>query len=56
MSEYVVAGREHGTTAAVYLCTSKKDTLLIGKNDTCGRPMNSFSTDGFHFEAAHGPL
>jgi len=46
----VVGGGIAGLTAAAYLSRSKKGTLLIEKNQSCGGLMTAFVRDGFHFE------
>jgi len=47
----VVGGGIAGLTAAVYLSRSKRKILLIEKNAECGGLVNSFSRNGFHFDA-----
>ncbi len=40
-----------GLTAAAYLSRAGKKVLLFEKNKECGGLVNSFSRDGFHFDA-----
>ncbi len=47
----VVGGGIAGLTSAVYLARSGKKILLIEKNKEFGGLVNSFSRNGFHFEA-----
>jgi phytoene dehydrogenase-like protein len=47
----VVGGGIAGLTSAVYLARSGQKVLLIEKNKQCGGLVNSFTRDGFHFEA-----
>jgi phytoene dehydrogenase-like protein len=47
----VVGGGMAGLTCAAYLAKEKRSVLLIEKNRECGGLVNSFSRDGFHFEA-----
>lgn len=47
----VVGGGIAGLTSAVYLARSGMKVLLIEKNKECGGLVNSFTRDGFHFEA-----
>jgi phytoene dehydrogenase-like protein len=47
----VVGGGIAGLTSAVYLSRAGKKVLLIEKNKELGGLVNSFSCDGFHFEA-----
>ena len=47
----VVGGGIAGLTSAVYLAREGRKVLLIEKNKECGGLVNSFSRDGFHFEA-----
>jgi len=47
----VVGGGIAGLTSAVYLARSGVKVLLIEKNEQCGGLVNSFTRDGFHFEA-----
>jgi len=56
MSEYlydtiVVGGGMAGLTAAAYLSRAGQKVLLIEKNRECGGLVNSFTRDGFHFDA-----
>jgi all-trans-retinol 13,14-reductase len=56
MSEYlydtiVVGGGMAGLTAAAYLSRAGQKVLLIEKNSECGGLVNSFTRDGFHFDA-----
>ncbi|MDF1573334.1 MAG: NAD(P)/FAD-dependent oxidoreductase [Bacteroidales bacterium] len=47
----VVGGGMAGLTCAAYLAKEDQRVLLIEKNKECGGLVNSFSSDGFHFEA-----
>ena len=47
----VVGGGIAGLTSAAYLAREGKSVLLIEKNQECGGLTNSFSRNGFHFEA-----
>lgn len=47
----VVGGGIAGLTSAVYLARTGQKVLLIEKNKELGGLVNSFSRDGFHFEA-----
>lgn len=47
----VVGGGIAGLTATVYLARAGKKVLLVEKNDVCGGLVNSFTRDGFHFDA-----
>ena len=47
----VVGGGIAGLTAAAFLAKEGRTVLLIEKNQECGGLVNSFSRDGFHFEA-----
>jgi phytoene dehydrogenase-like protein len=47
----VVGGGIAGLTSAVYLARSGRKVLLIEKNKEFGGLVNTFSRDGFHFEA-----
>ena len=47
----IVGGGIAGLTSAAYLSSEGKKILLIEKNDKCGGLVNSFSHNGFHFEA-----
>jgi len=47
----VVGGGIAGLTSAVYLARSGQKVLLIEKNKEPGGLVNSFTRDGFHFEA-----
>ncbi len=47
----VVGGGMAGLTSAAYLAKEGRRVLLIEKNRECGGLVNSFSHDGFHFEA-----
>ncbi len=40
-----------GLTSAAYLAREGKKVLLIERNKECGGLVNSFSVDGFHFDA-----
>ena len=47
----VVGGGIAGLTAAAYLSRGGEKVLLIEKNGECGGLVNSFTRDGFHFDA-----
>ena len=47
----VVGGGIAGLTSAVYLARAGQKVLLIEKNKECGGLVNSFTHNGFHFEA-----
>ncbi len=47
----VVGGGIAGLTSAVYLARSGQKVLLIEKNKECGGLVNTFSRNGFRFEA-----
>ncbi|NSW95822.1 MAG: NAD(P)/FAD-dependent oxidoreductase, partial [Bacteroidales bacterium] len=47
----IVGGGVAGLTAAAYLSREGKKVLLIEKNRECGGLVNSFTRDGFHFDA-----
>ncbi len=47
----VVGGGMAGLTSAAYLAKEGRSVLLIEKNQECGGLVNSFSRDGFQFEA-----
>lgn len=47
----VVGGGMAGLTCAAYLAKEGRDVLLIEKNQECGGLVNTFSRDGFRFEA-----
>lgn len=47
----IVGGGMAGLTAAVYLAKEGQRVLLIEKNRETGGLVNSFSRDGFHFDA-----
>ena len=47
----IVGGGMSGLTAAVYLARAGHDVLLLEKNRECGGLLNSFSRDGFTFDA-----
>ena len=47
----VVGGGIAGLTSAAYLSRAGKKVLLIEKNRECGGLVNSFTRDGFHFDA-----
>jgi phytoene dehydrogenase-like protein len=47
----VVGGGMAGLTCAAYLAREGRNVLLIEKNRECGGLVNSFSRDGFQFEA-----
>ena len=47
----VVGGGIAGLTSAAYLSRAGQKVLLIEKNKECGGLVNSFTRDGFHFDA-----
>ncbi len=47
----IVGGGIAGLTSAVYLSREGLKVLLIEKNDKCGGLVNSFTHNGFHFDA-----
>ena len=47
----IVGGGMSGLIAAVYLARANHDILLLDKNKECGGLLNSFSQDGFTFDA-----
>ena len=47
----VIGGGMAGLTCAAYLAKEGRSVLLIEKNRECGGLVNSFSRDGFQFEA-----
>ena len=47
----VVGGGIAGLTSAAYLSREGQKVLLIEKNRECGGLVNSFTRDGFHFDA-----
>jgi all-trans-retinol 13,14-reductase len=47
----VVGGGMAGLTCATYLAKEGRSVLLVEKNRECGGLVNSFSRDGFQFEA-----
>ena len=47
----IVGGGMAGLTSAVYLSREGQKVLLIEKNRECGGLVNSFTRDGFHFDA-----
>ncbi|TFG34803.1 NAD(P)/FAD-dependent oxidoreductase [Candidatus Thorarchaeota archaeon] len=47
----IVGGGISGLTAAAYLTRAGHDVLLLEKNKECGGLLNSFSRDGFTFDA-----
>src|SRR5665811_99005 len=47
----VIGGGMAGLTCAAYLAKEDRSVLLIEKNRECGGLVNSFTRDGFHFEA-----
>ncbi len=47
----IVGGGIAGLTSAAYLARAGKKILLIEKNSEFGGLVNSFASDGFHFEA-----
>lgn len=50
-STIVVGGGIAGLTAAAYLSRAGEKVLLIEKNGECGGLVNSFTRDGFYFDA-----
>ena len=47
----IVGGGMSGLTAAVYLSRKGHEVLLLEKNKECGGLLNSFSREGFTFDA-----
>jgi phytoene dehydrogenase-like protein len=47
----IVGGGIAGLTSAAYLLRAGQKVLLIEKNKVCGGLVNSFTRDGFHFDA-----
>jgi phytoene dehydrogenase-like protein len=47
----IVGGGIAGLTSAAYLSRAGRKVLLIEKNKECGGLVNSFTRDGFHFDA-----
>jgi len=47
----IVGGGIAGLTSAAYLSRDGQKVLLIEKNKECGGLVNSFTRDGFHFDA-----
>jgi phytoene dehydrogenase-like protein len=47
----IVGGGIAGLTSAAYLAREGQKVLLIEKNKECGGLVNSFTRDGFHFDA-----
>ncbi len=47
----IVGGGIAGLTSAAYLSREGQKVLLIEKNSECGGLVNSFTRDGFHFDA-----
>jgi phytoene dehydrogenase-like protein len=47
----IVGGGIAGLTSAAYLSRAGQKVLLIEKNRECGGLVNSFTRDGFHFDA-----
>lgn len=47
----IVGGGIAGLTAAAYLARAGQRILLVEKNHQCGGLVNSFTRDGFHFDA-----
>ena len=47
----IVGGGIAGLTSAAYLSREGKKILLIEKNKECGGLVNTFTQDGFHFDA-----
>ncbi|MBS4016343.1 MAG: NAD(P)/FAD-dependent oxidoreductase [Candidatus Latescibacteria bacterium] len=52
----IVGGGIAGLTAAAYLSRARQKVLLIEKNKEFGGLVNSFTRDGFHFDAGVRPL
>ena len=50
-STVIVGGGIAGLTAAAYLSRGGKKVLLVEKNKECGGLVNTFSRDGFYFDA-----
>ena len=50
-STIIVGGGIAGLTSAAYLSRAGQKVLLIEKNSECGGLVNSFTRDGFHFDA-----
>ena len=50
-STIIVGGGIAGLTSAAYLSREGQKVLLIEKNRECGGLVNSFTHDGFHFDA-----
>ncbi|MBN1895533.1 FAD-dependent oxidoreductase, partial [bacterium] len=47
----IAGGGIAGLTAAAYLARAGQNILLLEKNRECGGLVNSFTRDGFHFDA-----
>jgi all-trans-retinol 13,14-reductase len=47
----IVGGGIAGLTSAAYLSRAGQKVLLIEKNSECGGLVNTFTRDGFHFDA-----
>ena len=47
----VAGGGIAGLTAAAFLARAGQNVLLVEKNRECGGLVNSFTRDGFHFDA-----
>jgi len=47
----IVGGGSAGLTSAAYLSREGKKVLLFEKNSECGGLVNTFTRDGFHFDA-----
>jgi len=47
----IVGGGIAGLTSAAYLSRAGQKVLLVEKNKECGGLVNSFTRDGFHFDA-----
>jgi len=47
----IVGGGIAGLTSAAFLARAGQKVLLIEKNKECGGLVNSFTSDGFHFDA-----
>ncbi len=47
----IIGGGIAGLTSAAYLSRAGQKVLLIEKNKECGGLVNSFTRDGFHFDA-----
>ena len=47
----IVGGGIAGLTSAAYLSREGQKTVLFEKNKECGGLVNTFTIDGFHFDA-----